>query len=319
MTKRHAKTGVGLAALAIVAAVVLSSAAAGTPQQWGDLPKPVRDTVLANGGKEGMSVDKENGTKDGLAIYEAGVTGKDGNVVDLVITEDGKLVERKTDDAADAAAEREARAKALLKDAKFTHPRDITNPYLPLAHVKRDVLEGTEGGKKTHVERTVKPDVHKTFKVGEQTVEALAFEDRASEDGQLAEVAVDYFAQDDAGNVYYFGEEVDEYKDGKVVGHDGSWLFGKDTPAPGLMFPAEPKLDQKWRSEDVSKEIGEIDEIVSLVATAKTPAGEFKDCTKVKENLSDGTTEYKFYAKGVGVVREVPSDGDELLVSHETR
>jgi hypothetical protein len=112
---------------------------------------------------------------------------------------------------------------------------------------------------------------------------------------------------------------VDEYKEGKIVSHDGSWLFGKDTPAPGLLFPAEPKLDQKWRSEDVSKEVGEQDEIVSTAATAKTPAGEFRDCVKVKESLADGTTEYKFYAKGVGVVREVPPEGDELLVSHETR
>jgi hypothetical protein len=308
---------IGIVAAWLIGFTFVSNGLAGTPQKWDDLPKPVRDTVLANGGKEGMSVDKESGDKDGHAIYEAGVTGADGAVTDLVITDDGKLVEKKTDDAADLAAEREARAKKLLAGVKFSHPRDITNPYLPLAHVKRDILEGSEGGKKTRIERTAKPDVHKTFKVGEETVDSLAFEDRAYEDGQLAEVALDYFAQDDAGNVYYFGEDVDEYKDGKVVSHEGSWLFGKDTPAPGLMFPADPKLDQKWRSEDVSKEIAEDDEIVSTAAAAKTPFGDFPDCIKLKENLSDGTSEYKYYAKGVGVVREVPADGDELLVSHE--
>jgi hypothetical protein len=52
--------------------------------------------------------------------------------------------------------------------------------------------------------------------------------------------------------------------------------------------------------------------------TVKVPAGEFKDCIKVKESLADGSTEYKYYAKGVGVVREVPPEGDELLTTHTT-
>ena len=40
---------------------------------------------------------------------------------------------------------------------------------------------------------------------------------------------------------------------------------------------------------------------------------------KVKEHLADGTTEYKYYAPGLGVVRKVPPDGDVLLKSHKTR
>src|SRR5438445_11685695 len=71
---------------------------AGKPTKWADLPKPVRDTVLASGGTEG-NVDKESETRDGQAVYEAQVKDKDGNVKDLVITQDGKLVETKTDDA----------------------------------------------------------------------------------------------------------------------------------------------------------------------------------------------------------------------------
>jgi hypothetical protein len=39
---------------------------------------------------------------------------------------------------------------------------------------------------------------------------------------------------------------------------------------------------------------------------------------KVAEHLADGTTEYKYNAKGVGVVREVPSVGDVRLKSHTT-
>ena len=311
------KIGGILIALALTGAMTLP-AFAGRPQKWDDLPKAVRDTVLANGGKEGP-VDKESEVIDGKAVYEASVKDKDGNIKDLVITADGKLVETKTDDAADLAQERADRGKKLLAGVKFSHPTQITNPWLPFSSLKQDILEGTEGGRKTRIERTVKPDLHKTFQIGDQEIEALVVEDRDYEDGKLSEVTLDYLAQDDNGTVYYLGEDVDEYKDGKVVGHDGAWLLGKDTKVPGVLFPATPKVGLKFRSEDVSNDISEIDEIISISETVTTPAGVYKDCIKVKENLADGTTEYKYYAKGIGAVRETPHDGDELLTSHQTR
>jgi len=291
---------------------------AGTPQKWNDLPKAVQQTVLANGGTAGMTVDKEIKKIDGKAVYEAGIKAKDGTIHDLVITEDGKLIETKMDDAADQAAERAARGEKLLQGLKFSRPREITNPYFPLAQLKQDILEGVEDGKKVRVERTLKPNKRRTYTFGDQEVESLVVEDRVYEDGQLAEVALDFFAHDDNGTVYYLGEDVDEYKDGKIIGHDGTWHYGLDTRVPGLIFPAQPKLGQKWRPEDVSNDISEIDEIVSMSEKVTTPAGTFENCIKVKEDLADGTTEFKFYAKGVGVVREVPADGETVLKSHLT-
>ncbi len=285
--------------------------------KWDDAPKAVRDAVLANGGKAGP-IDLETKGLDGKALYEAQIIDKNGVVKDLVISADGRLIETKSDDAADEIADRAARAKKVLNGVKFSHPTLINNPYLPLSDLKQDVFEGTEGGKKVRVERTAKPNLHKTFKIGDATVEALVVEDRAFIDGKIEEVATDYFAQDDNGTVYYLGEDVDEYKDGKVDSHEGSWLTGKETDVPGVLFPAQPKIGLKWRSEDVSKSIGERDEIVALGERVTVPAGTYKDCIKVKEVLAEGTTEYKFYAKGVGVVREVPSNGDEMLISHAT-
>jgi hypothetical protein len=303
----------------VLCALVAGQCLAGAPQKWTDLPEPVRKTVLANGGTAGMSVDKESEVRDGKAVFEAGVKDKDGNTADLVITEDGKLADTKHDDADDAIAERKERAEKVLAGAKFTHPRDITNPYLPLSSLKHDVLEGMEDGKKTHIDRTPKPDVHKTFKLGGQEIEAFAVEDRETENGKRSEIAIDYFVQDDNGTVYYLGEDVDEYENGKIISHDGAWLLGRDTPAPGVIFPGEPKSGMTWRAEDVSADISEVDEIVSMSETVKVPAGTFKDCIKVKESNPDGTTEYKYYANGIGVVREVPHDGDEGLISHEAK
>lgn len=207
---------------------------------------------------------------------------------------------------------------AYRNTPRFSHSREITNPYLPLRSLKQDILEGKEGGKTMRVERTAKPNVRKTFKIGDQTVEAFAVEDRDFENGQLTEVTLDYFAQADDGTVYYLGEQVDEYKNGKIVGHEGAWLLGVHTQTPGILMPAHPKVGDKFRSEDVPKVTTEDDEVISVSESVKVPAGSFQNCVKVKEKLSDGTIEYKYYAPGVGVVKEVPERGELLLKSHAT-
>lgn len=290
---------------------------AGTAKNWTDVPEAVRATVLTHGGKVG-SVDLESGKIHGQAIYEAVGKDKAGNEVDLVITADGKLIEMKNDDAderpqAQAAAQaRKARIAAL----KFSHPREITNPYLPLSSLKQDILEGKEGGKTLRVERTLKPELHKTFKVGKQTVDSLVMEDREFEEGKLAEVTLDYFAQADDGTVCYLGEDVNEYQHDKVVGHSGAWLLGKQTKTPGIILPGEPKVGDQFRAEDVAPITTEDDEIISLTEKTTVPAGAYENCLKVKEVLSDGGVEYKYYAKGVGCVRELPENGDLQLISH---
>ena len=200
--------------------------------------------------------------------------------------------------------------------AKFSHPREVTNPYLPLASLRQDILENqTE-----RVERTARPEIHKTFKIGDQTVESLGVEDREFDSqGNLTEATVDYFAQDNEGNVYYFGEDVDEYRNGTVSGHSGAWLLGKDTAKPGLLMPAHPKTGDRFKSEDVPHITWEADEVVSLSETVTVPAGTWTNCIRIRENASDGATEYKLYAPGVGCVREDEGKAELPLKSHQTR
>jgi hypothetical protein len=101
-----------------------------------------------------------------------------------------------------------------------------------------------------------------------------------------------------------------------MTGHKGSWMFGRDTQVPGVILPAKPKIGDKFKPEDVSAEINEADEVIATTETVTVPAGNYKDCIKVKEHLADGTIEFKYYAPGIGVVREVPPNGDVLLKSH---
>ena len=300
---------------------LVSTGMAGHTMKWTDVPEAVRATILAYGGVAGQAVDRENGKIKGQTVYEAGVKAKDGSIADLVITEDGRLVETKHDDAADRSREHAeaAAGKRVSPAMKFSHPSAITNPYLPLAYLKQDILEGTEGGMNIRIQRTVLPNRHKRFKIAGQTIDALVVEDREFKNGALEEVTLDYFAQDDEGTVYYLGEDVDEYEEGKVKGHSGAWLFGRDTDRPGVILPAHPKVGDRFKSEDVNKQIHEEDEVVAVGETISVPAGTYPNCVKVKEVLADGDIEFKFYAPGVGVVREVPAGGDVVLKSHTTK
>ena len=290
---------------------------AGKAMNWEEVPEAVRATILANGGKVGP-VDKEREKLEGKALYEARGKDQHGKEVDLEITEDGRLAMTKDDDPAERTPDG-AGARKPLVPLKFTHPREVTNSFLPLASLQQDVLEGTEGGTKVRIERTAKPGVRKRFKLGDQVIDALVVEDREFEDGELAEVTLDYFAQADDGTVLYLGEKVDEFKHGKVTGHSGAWMLGKETKVPGVILPSSPGVGDKFRSEDVPRITTEDDEVVAVGETVTVPAGTYRDCLKVKESLSDGKTEYKYYARGVGVVKEVPQEGEVVLQSHTTR
>ncbi len=180
--------------------------------------------------------------------------------------------------------------------------------------LKQDILQNES----ERVERTAKPDVHRTFQISGQAVEALAMEDREyDKKGELTEATLDYFAQDGNGNVYYLGEDVNEYSHGQISGHSGAWLFGKDTQNLGLLMPAYPKMGDKFKSENVPSITLEADEVVSLSETAMVSAGTFQNCVKIKENSIDGDTEYKLYAPGVGCVEEIEGTDPLPLKVHQ--
>ncbi|HEY3268379.1 MAG TPA: hypothetical protein VGM37_15780 [Armatimonadota bacterium] len=196
----------------------------------------------------------------------------------------------------------------------FSHPRSITNPYLPLGSLKQDILESHPGER---VLRTVLPGT-RTFILNGKSFAAMTVEDRESMKGRTTEVTKDYFAQDDAGNVYYLGEEVDQYRNGKVVAHEGAWMLGKDTKTPGVLVPAHPKVGARWRSEDVPHGPVEYDMVVSTTAVVTAGGKTYRNCLKVKETTADGV-EMKYYAPGVGVVQEGDGNDAVRLVRHTVK
>ena len=138
-------------------------------------------------------------------------------------------------------------------------------------------------------------------------VETRVVEERETKGGKLIEVSRNYFAINKRTNdVFYFGEDVDMYKDGKVVSHAGSWLSGVKKAKFGLMMPGQPSLEARYYQEVAPKVALDRAEIVSISETVKTPAGEFTNCVKVKETtpLEPLVTDYKYYAPGIGIVQD---------------
>ena len=131
-------------------------------------------------------------------------------------------------------------------------------------------------------------------------------EERETRNGTLVEVSRNFFATDrKTGDVYYFGEDVDNYKNGKIVGHDSAWRAGVGGARFGLMMPAVPTVGQAFYQEIAPRVAMDRVEVVSTSATVRTPAGTFERCVHLRETtpLERGVS-HKYYAPGIGVIKD---------------
>lgn len=132
-------------------------------------------------------------------------------------------------------------------------------------------------------------------------------EEREWKDGELIEVSRNFFAICPAtGDAFYFGEEVDDVKDGQVVSHGGAWLAGAKGARAGLIMPGTPRAGMKYYQEIAPDVALDRAEILSLDETLETPAGLFSNCLKTQEGtaLNTNEKEFKTYAPGIGLIQE---------------
>ena len=217
-----------------------------------------------------------------------------------------------------ALTSRSANFNLGLKAAKYNpkiNPEDfttkITNKYMTLTPGKKMLYEGeTEDG----LEKIVIQITDKTKKV--MGVTTVVYWDRAYLDGELIEDTRDYLAQDKKGNVWYFGESVDNYEDGELIDHDGSWLAGKDGAKPGIWFEDNPQVGDTYRQEYYQGEAEDMAKVLSTNEKVATPFGTFKNCVKTLDwtPLEPGLEEHKYYCPQVGamVLEENPETSEKL-------
>jgi hypothetical protein len=143
-------------------------------------------------------------------------------------------------------------------------------------------------------------------------------EERETKGEALIEVSRNFFARDPGtGDAYYFGEEVDIYKKGRVVSHDGAWLAGKNGARFGLFIPGVPAPGSRFYQEIAPRVAMDRVRVVAVDETVQTPAGVFQGCVRLEEStpLEPGVKDVKVFAPGVGLVQ----DGSLKLVRHGRR
>jgi hypothetical protein len=172
----------------------------------------------------------------------------------------------------------------------------ITHPFLPYASRRSAQLAGDD-------ERVELAVLERTHVVG--GVECTVLTETEFEDGELVEISYNYFAQDEQGNVYYFGEDVDDYEDGKIAGHGGAWLVGRNAREPCLFMPAVLEVGFHFKRENSPPHAEEFDLIERLDGTLEVGGRRFADLLVIVEgDKARRFDERKYYARGIGLISE---------------
>lgn len=171
-----------------------------------------------------------------------------------------------------------------FRKSDFTNPTAISNKYFSLPLKKTIIFE-----KKTSEGELEKIQIHipgKTKMVN--GVKTLVYEDsvwldmnndgKFHEKNELIEFTSDYLAQDNKGNVWYFGEDVVNYnydENGTLIDTDteGSWLAGEDILDVGTVAkPGIWMLGNPQRGDSVYQEYyeGEAEDETRVMAVNKT-------------------------------------------------
>jgi hypothetical protein len=241
---------------------------------------------------------------EGRILYETDII-RDGHKWEVVIGEDGQIIskiqEGSVRERKSAEPMRAKSTQAGWRETFSVNKADLaptgTNPYLPIQPGR--MLKLAHGNDRLTV--SILRDT-KTV----DGVTAGVMEEREEKDGQLIEISRNFFATDrNTGDVYYFGEDVDNYRDGKIISHDSAWLAGVKGARFGLMVPGKPKVGDRFYQEIAPRVALDRVEVVSVDETVKTPAGTFLHCLHLRETTPLETdVSHKYYAPGVGMIKD---------------
>ncbi|MGH2920121.1 MAG: hypothetical protein ACRDLS_16200 [Solirubrobacteraceae bacterium] len=196
-----------------------------------------------------------------------------------------------------------------LDPADFT--TTIDNPYWPMRPGSRWTYRETDTtGARQKVVVTV---THKTKRIS-GGVTARVIRDLVTEKGRKVELTYDWYAQDSDGNIWYLGEYVTNYRNGKAVDHEGSFEAGVDGAQAGVAMPANPVPGLSYRQEYYK---GHAEDKAAIVTVGEeqveVPHGFFRKSVLMTRDLvptEPRVEELKFYAPGVGPLLSVHTDGD---------
>jgi hypothetical protein len=188
----------------------------------------------------------------------------------------------------------------------------VTNSWFPLKPGTIAVYAGVK-------DRLSAVDV---FKVTHKThviagVRCVVIDDRLYLAGRLAERTTDWYAQDKAGNVWYFGEATAELNpNGTIKSTAGTFQAGRNGARQGIFMPAKPRIGATGQQEFSKGNAEDHFKILSLSAHISTPGASSRHALLTQETtpLEPGVLDHKTYVRGIGTVLEATiKGGDERL------
>jgi hypothetical protein len=217
----------------------------------------------------------------------------------------------------------------------FTDPLRIDNGWFPFHTGGFKVYRGLEGRRRVTVVEQFLPET-RTFDWKGLPVACRTLRDSKFEDGACTEISRSWYAQADDGSVWYFGEVSeplpplpgDDGDDEPGDAESGGWVVGlpgiddppgtSPAPDPFLYMPAAPEPGDSWKPEDLAGVVDETDRVARAGVDLRVPAGRFRGCLEIASTTAfDPGTETKWFAPGVGVVRQ-RRRGEELRLQAST-
>jgi hypothetical protein len=199
-----------------------------------------------------------------------------------------------------------------MSRGQFSNPQQ--NPYFPLHPGTVSRYRGTDDGERYRERVHV---THRTKRIQGVTTTVVSDVLRRT-DGSLAEKTRDWYAPDNAGNVWYFGEATATYDErGHIENREGSWRAGVHGAVAGKIMPANPRPTDAYRQEYRRGQAEDQAWIVQRNAHTTVPYGTLHHVVRSFEwtRLEKKVLSLKLYAPGLGIVREKDmSGGNEKFV-----
>jgi hypothetical protein len=137
------------------------------------------------------------------------------------------------------------------------------------------------------------------------------YEEREWEDDELVEVSRNFMAMcRETGDVWYFGEDVDDYEDGEIVGHGGAWRAGVDGAEPGIIMPGSPIVGARYFQEYAAGSAEDQGEVAGFEDELVVPFGTYENVLKTLDTspLEPGAVDEKYYARGLGIIKDASAE-----------
>jgi hypothetical protein len=209
---------------------------------------------------------------------------------------------------------------AVFDPQNFSDPTNVDNRFFPLRPGTRFTWTGRAYDGDERISRQVVFTVSDLTKVidGVRTVVTW---DQDFTDGEREEIELSFFAQDDDGVVWQFGEYPEEWEEGEIV-KTPAWIAGHDGALPGVIMqaaptPGTPSYAEGWGPAVHWNDRGKVDAVGEHTCV---PVDCYADVAVIDEFSPDepGAHQLKYYAPEVGGVRVgwrgANEDEQEVLV-----